>query len=125
MIGILKGKHLKAFLNLKAVVAVCRQKFLLQTMMAGVNVGSRREGFYTMEVTYQKSIYAQQLRGLTFLTSMAVIYCQTDLFVEKRCAKSWPVIFFFPELIKQEHTLSAKLRASESLTLFLENPQIN
>lgn len=51
MIGILKGKHLRAFLNPKAVVAAYRYKFLLQRMMAGVNVGSQREGYYTMQVT--------------------------------------------------------------------------
>lgn len=52
MIGILKGiKHLRAFLNPRAVFASCRLKIFLQRMMADVNAGSRREGYYAMKVT--------------------------------------------------------------------------
>lgn len=50
MIGILKGKQLMAFLNPNDVV-ICRKKFLIEGIMACMNVSSRREGYYTTEVT--------------------------------------------------------------------------
>lgn len=39
-----------AFLNPKDIFA-CRKKFLLERIMACVNLSSRREGYYTTEVT--------------------------------------------------------------------------
>lgn len=47
------------------------------------------------DFSYQKCIYTEQLKALTFLNNMAVVYYQADLFAGKMCGKWWQWFLFF------------------------------